>query len=98
MAPSRYDDPDDDDFYHGSLPIEQQQEFLYDQLGFVGPVRDEFAHQMFWEVMYNDELSHHDRMQMYDTLSDYLDEEYGIDFSEIWDWEDFRAWYDGATA
>lgn len=94
MAPSRFDDPDEEDY--GSLPIEDQQEFLYNQLGFKDDARDEFAHQMFWEVMYNDELSEHQRMELYDALSEYLDEEYGIDFSEVWDWEDFREWYDAA--
>jgi hypothetical protein len=87
-----YDDPDDGDY--GSLPIGEQQEFLYDQIGFHGEARDDFAHDLFWEVMYNDELSQHQRMELYDALSEYLEGQYGIDFAEVWDWEDFRSWYE----
>lgn len=89
-----YDDPEDEQFDFGSLPEIQQQEFLYDLIGFTGIPGDTEVHNMFWELMYNNELSYEDRQDVYENLSDYLYDEYGLMFGELWDWEDFRAWYD----
>lgn len=92
----RYDDYDDDDeqFDYGSQPIENQKEFLYDLIGFNQNALDNDARTMFWDVMYNDELSVGARLDTYDRLVDYLWNEYGMDFAELWDWDDFREWYD----
>lgn len=30
----------------------------------------------------------------YEELTRYMWDEYGIDFEDAWDWEDFQAWYD----
>jgi len=88
---------DDDDFYdYGALPEINQQEFLYDQLGFVGVARDQEAHNMFWDLMYNDELGANQREGIHEDLRAYLLAEYGIDFDDVWDWEDFRSWYESA--
>jgi hypothetical protein len=87
---------DDESFDYGSLPIEQQQEFLYETIGFTEFTGDIEAHNLFWEVMYNDELTAGERAELQQELSDYLWEEYGIDFDDVWDWEDFRSWYDAA--
>jgi hypothetical protein len=90
----RYDDSDDESFDYGSLPDVQQQEFLYDLIGFTGNAVDPELREMFWDVMYNDELSIGERLDIYQSLSDYIYDEYGMYFEDIWDWEDFRAWYD----
>lgn len=34
--------------------------------------------------------------QAYQDLIDYLWDVYGIDFEDVFDWEDFRSWYDAA--
>jgi hypothetical protein len=31
---------------------------------------------------------------LFDQLAQYIWDEYGINFEEVWDWDDFRAWYD----
>lgn len=85
---------DDDEFDFGTLPEVQQQEFLYDLIGFDSAPQDTEAHGLFWTLMYNDELSMEDRIDAYHELSDYLEQEYGLVFADIWDWEDFRSWYD----
>ena len=90
-------DNDDDYYDFGSLPEGQQQEFLYDQLGFVGAPRDYEAHNMFWDVMYNDELTSEQRLDTYEAFASYMFDEYGIDFADVWDWEDFREWYDASA-
>lgn len=33
----------------------------------------------------------------YSDLVDYMQEEYGIDFEEVFEWQDFREWYDGVS-
>ena len=85
-----------DDYDYGDLPEHDQQEFLYDTIGFGDSPQDQHAHDMFYEAFYNDDLSISDRIDIMDELSDYLFDEYGIDFEAIWDWDDFRSWYDAA--
>jgi len=51
----RYTDDDDESFDYGSLPDIQQQQFLYDLIGFTGNAQDFRTTDMFWDVMYNDD-------------------------------------------
>lgn len=92
MARDEYDD--DEGFDYGSLPLEEQQGFLYDLIGFVDDPRDYTAHELFWEVMYNEEMSQSEREALFEELRDYINDEYGIWFDDVWDWEAFREWYD----
>jgi hypothetical protein len=80
--------PDDQ---HGA-----EQEFLYELIGFNDNPTDPTMHDLFWDVMYNDELSYDQRVDIYEQLSLYLYESYGLNFEELWDWEDFREWYKNA--
>lgn len=91
-----YEDYDEDDFDFGSLPEIQQQHFLYNLIGFKTIPQDTEAHNLFWELMYNDNLNYDERQEAYQQLSDYLYDEYGLMFDDIWDWEDFRSWYENA--
>lgn len=93
MELARFDDwGEDNDFDYGSLPDAQQQQFVFESL-FSG-VGDLEARRIFDDVMYNDDLSRDERADRYEDLKDYYFDEYGIDFDELWDWEDFREWYD----
>lgn len=94
MARHEDDYDDDESFDFGSLPDDQQRDFLYDTLGFTETASDYEAHNLFWEVMYNDELTSADREILYQQLLDHIWDEYGIDFDELWDWAAFREWYD----
>jgi len=82
-----------DGFDYGSLSEPDQQEFLYETIGFGEPAQDQYAHDLFYEAFYDDELSMSNRIDLMDQLIDYLYETYGIDLEEVWDWDDFRAWY-----
>ena len=92
-----YDDNEYEDYGEedmSSLPIGEQAEFLYDLIGFKDDVPgDSYVRDTFWEVMYDNDLSLNDRIEKYNELSDYLYEEYGLEFEDVWDWEDFREWY-----
>lgn len=92
--PDYYDD--DEQFDYGSLPPENQRDFLYELIGFTENARDPDVRNMFWDVMYNDELSIGARLDTYDRLVDYLWNEYGMSFGDLWDWESFRSWYETA--
>ena len=84
---------DDEPFDYGSLDPAQQQNFLFEQLGFVGAPRDAEARDLFRDFMYNDELTGPQRLDIEAQFIAYIYDEYGIDFYEVWDWEDFRSWY-----
>ncbi len=87
---------DDEDFDYGSLPIQEQQEFVYELIGFKQDALNPEAREMFWDVMYNDDMSYAERMGLWNDLNTYMWDEYGIDMSDVWDWDDFRSWYDGS--
>lgn len=82
---------------YSDYPVGQQQDVLYDVIGFGNAPEDQYAHDLFYNYYYNDNISVSNRIQLYDQLVDYLSSYYGIDFNETWDWEDFRNWYDGAA-
>lgn len=72
---------------------EEQQELLYDVIGFLDAPYDETAHTLFYDAMYNDDLTIEQRMEMFEELEEYLYDTYDIYFADVWDWEDFREWY-----
>lgn len=92
---------DDDDFIdYGALPINEQREFLYDQIGFepggMSGHNGNEIHDLFQDYFYNDALSGEQREDIGDQLREVFWEEFGIDFWDVWDWDDFRSWYDAA--
>ena len=73
----------------------EHQDQLFEIIGFRNEASlDPHTHDVFWQVMYNDELTVLERQFYYDELVAYLWNTYGLDFENLWDWEDFRAWYD----
>ena len=83
-----------DDFQPDDPQHEIDQHFLYELIGFGEDPTDPTMHDLFWDVMYNDELTYDQRVDIYEQLSVYLYESYGLDFENLWSWEDFREWYD----
>lgn len=83
---------DDAGFDYGSLPDFQQQEFIFSSL--FGDLHDAHAESLFRDVMYNDDLSRDQREDAYEELKGYYWDEYGIQFDDLWDWHDFKEWYD----
>lgn len=79
---------------YSEYSVEDQQSILYGQIGFGEPSGDPELHNLFYTYYYDDNISLRDRMAIYDELVGRIDELYGIDFGDVWDWEDFRAWYD----
>jgi len=78
--------------------IEEQQERLYEIIGFGEPPADQYLHDLFYTYYYDNNIRIQDRIDLYDRLVERLADVYGIDFDQTWDWEDFRMWYEGSAA
>jgi hypothetical protein len=83
----------DDEYQPDDFDRGEHQESLYELIGFFPDTGDITAHDLFWQVMYNDELTADQREDYYEQLEVYLYDSYGLDFEDLWDWEDFRDWY-----
>lgn len=70
---------------------------MYELIGFGEPPADPYLHDLFYTYYYEDGISVRDRIDLYDRMVERLADVYGIDFN-VWEWEDFRAWYEGAMA
>jgi hypothetical protein len=55
---------------------------------------DTYLQRLFDMAMFEEDISRDDREDAYQAMVDYLWSEYGIDFEDAFDWEDYRAWYD----
>lgn len=84
---------DDEPFDYGSLSEDSQQEFLYETIGFHEAGTDQYAHDLFYNAFYNDDITMSNRLELLETMKDYLWDYYGVDFEAVWDWDDFREWY-----
>ncbi len=60
-------------------------------------IGDEYAQYFFDEFIFGDHSDLY-REELFNDLADYLFDEYGIDFYDIFDWESFRDWYDGVAS
>lgn len=76
---------------------EEQQEELYGLIGFSEPPGDQYLHDLFYTYYYENDIPINDRIELYERMMERLADVYGISFDETFDWEDFRAWYEGAT-
>jgi hypothetical protein len=72
-----------------------EQDMFMDLLGNnAGGLGDSYLQELFDIAMFDTDISREVRDDAYDSLVDYLWNEYGIDFEDMFDWEDYREWYD----
>jgi hypothetical protein len=57
---------------------------------------DDYAQVMYHEAFFDLDMSPDDRDRYYNDLQSYLEGNYDIDFAEVFDWEDYREWYEAA--
>jgi len=57
---------------------------------------DTMAQNLFDAALFDHDISRGDRAAIMDSLRDYMWEEYGIDFDDVFDWEAYREAYDNA--
>lgn len=58
---------------------------------------DPYLQTLFDAALFDPDISDEAREQYYQTLVEYLWDNYGIDFEDVFDWEDYRSWYDAAA-
>ena len=86
---ARFDDEEYGEYYV-QIPDEQAREELGHILWGNDAEADPLVQGMFERAFFDDDD------QAYRDLIDLLWDEYGIDFEDAFNWEDFRSWYDAA--
>ena len=72
---------------------------LYEDMISHGPPSiydDSVLELLFDTALFQTDLNPADRQLILDELYDYLWDEYGLDFDNVFDWEGYREWYDAA--
>lgn len=57
---------------------------------------DRMTQALYDTALFNFDISKSDRQAVMDTLKDHLRDEYGVEFDDIFDWENYREAYDNA--
>lgn len=75
------------------------ESILFDNLvnGDAGIGSDPYLQDLFDAAMFDPDISPEEREEAYQNLVQYLEDEYDLDFEDIFDWEDYREWYDSAA-
>lgn len=60
--------------------------------------RDDNLQDLFDEALFRRGGTRIDRDSAYTELQRVLYEDYGIDFDDVFEWEDYKAWYDAQAA
>ena len=71
---------------------------LFDDLINGDPVLgDDHKLQLLYDLaLFDSDIRPEERDAVYETLQEYLWEEYGIDFDDEFDWDGYRDWYETA--
>lgn len=71
---------------------------LYEQMadGSMNLYNDNMAQNLFDAALFDHDISSGDRAAIMDSLRDYMWDEYGVDFDDVFDWEAYREAYDNA--
>jgi hypothetical protein len=84
---------DDFDFINAQNWSDAERELWGGAFGESDTFFDPVAQALFNEGYFNFDLSTEQIGQIRDTLHDYLIDEYGIDFDQVFDWEAYREAY-----
>jgi hypothetical protein len=71
---------------------------LFDQMasGNMPLYNDNFAQNLYDAALFDHDISSSDRAAVMETLRDYMWDEYGVDFDDVFDWVAYREAYDSA--
>lgn len=77
---------------------ETEKDLWQDAFESVGAFDDRYAQTLFNAGYFETDYSSDERSAIRDRLSEYLMDEYGVDFDDVFDWEAWREAYgEGAT-
>lgn len=73
---------------------------MFDNLVNGDPVlgQDKSLQLLFDVALFDHDIRPGERDMAYDALVEYMWDEYEIDFDDVFDWDDYREWYEGAVA
>jgi hypothetical protein len=57
---------------------------------------DPYAQNLYDAALFDHDISSGDRAIVLDSLRDYMWDEYGVDFDDVFDWGGYREAYDNA--
>lgn len=72
-----------DDFWETPEPAPELNDILFSR-----DASDPYAQELMFDAMVKGDSD------AYARLTDYMWDEYGIDFEDAWDWQDFAEWYE----
>lgn len=55
---------------------------------------DRFVQALYDTALFNHDISARDRAAVLDALKDYMWDEYGVSFDDVFDWDGYRSAYD----
>lgn len=61
------------------------------------PATDPVLQDLFDEAMFRHGVDREERESAYQELQNYLRDAYDIEFEDVFDWEDYREWYENAA-
>jgi hypothetical protein len=73
--------------------------YLYEDMGNGLPSsfqNDRMVQALYDTALFNYDISKEDRNAVMGSLKDYMWDEYGVDFDDVFDWENYREAYDNA--
>lgn len=71
---------------------------LFDSMASANPdlYNDQWIQTLYDAALFEHDISSSDRAAIMESLRDYMWDEYGLDFDDVFDWEAFREAYDRA--
>lgn len=72
---------------------DNERNLYFDAFEPVGAYQDTTAQALYNEGYFNYDISTEQRVAIREALDNYMWQEYGVDFQEIFDWEAFRDAY-----
>lgn len=87
-----------DDDYMAAYGWTTKQTELVNKIGDIdlGVTGDDHALDLIDRAFFDMDISRGERDLARAEAAWYFDDEYGIDLFDVWDYEDYRAWYDAA--
>lgn len=57
-------------------------------------IQDETLQALFDTALFDPDVGQDERVAAMEDLRSYIEDNYGIVFDEVFDWEDYREWYE----
>jgi hypothetical protein len=87
--------PSDEDWDVPDSWLNVETNLFYDLVdGDLDMLNDSYLQLQYDTALFADGLTPQEQHDAMEALSEYLWDEYGLDFADTFDWDDYRDWYD----